>query len=250
MSDTATLVLVVAFTFLLAGLIKGVVGFGLPTVSMGLLSLTMPPVEAAAIMVIPTIITNIWQMFAGPALWAMAKRFASMTVAIVAGTFMTIGFLTGPSTAMATGALGAVLAAYAAHGLVSARFEVRRESERWLSPVIGLITGMLTGATGIFVIPVIPYLSSLKLGKDELIQSIGISAFVCPLALGIALALSGRFQASVAGPSLLAVLPAMAGMYVGQRVRGRLPPAVFRRWFFAGLMVLGAYMFVRSLTRA
>src|SRR3990172_2213378 len=192
MSDTAFPVIAVALTFLLAGLVKGVVGMGLPTVSMGLLSLTMPPVEAAAIMVIPTIVTNIWQMFAGPALAAMARRFASMTFGIIAGTFMTIGLLTGPSTAMATGALGGVLAAYAVHGLVSARFEVRRESERWLSPVIGLVTGMLTGATGIFVIPVIPYLSSLKLGKDGLIQSLGISAFVCPLALGIALALSGR----------------------------------------------------------
>jgi len=246
-SDPAFLVLVVTFTFLLAGLVKGVVGFGLPTVSMGLLSLMMPPVEAASIMVIPTIITNIWQMFAVPALGATAKRFASLTAGIFAGTFMTIGLLTGTSTAMATGALGAVLAAYAIHGLVAARFEVRRESERWLSPLIGLITGMLTGATGIFVIPVIPYLSSLKLGKDQLIQSIGLSAFVCPLALGIALAFSGRFQAEVAGPSLLAVLPAMAGMYFGQRVRGRLQPAVFRRWFFFGLLALGAYMFLRSI---
>jgi len=76
---------------------------------------------------------------------------------------------------------------------------------------------------------------------------LGISAFVCPLSLGIALALSGRFQMSVAGPSLLAVLPAMAGMVVGQRVRGRLQPAVFRRWFFFGLLALGAYMFLRSM---
>jgi hypothetical protein len=247
MSDTAFLVLAVTFTFLLAGLVKGVVGMGLPTVSMGLLSVMMPPVEAAAIMVIPTLITNIWQMFAGPALAAMAKRFASMAVGIIAGTFMTIGLLTGTSTAMATGVLGAVLAAYAVHGLVAARFEVRPESERWLSPLIGLITGMLTGATGIFVIPVIPYLSSLKLRKEELIQSIGISAFVCPLALGIALIISGRFQAAVAGPSFLAVLPAIAGMFVGQRVRGRLEPAVFRRWFYVGLLGLGAYMFLRSV---
>jgi uncharacterized membrane protein YfcA len=247
MSDTATLV--VALTFLLAGLIKGVVGFGLPTVSMALLSVTMPPVEAAAVMVIPTIITNIWQMFAGPALAAMAMRFAWMTLGIFAGTFMTIGLLTGPSTAAAAGALGAVLAAYAVYGLVATRFEVRRESEPWCSPVVGLVTGMLTGATGVFVIPVIPYLSALKLGKDELIQSIGIAAFACPLALGLALLTQGRFEAALAGPSALAVLPAMAGMYLGQRVRGRLPPAAFRRWFFVGLLALGGYMFLRSVMR-
>src|SRR6266571_4181877 len=67
---------------------------------------------------------------------------------------------------------------------VGAQFVVRRESEKWLSPIIGLITGMLTGATGVFVFPAVPYLGSLRLEKEELIQSIGISAFVCPLALG------------------------------------------------------------------
>jgi len=246
-SDAQFLLLVVTFTFLLAGLVKGVVGVGLPTVSMGFLSLTMPPVEAAVIMVIPTLVTNVWQMIAGPALGALAKRFASLALGIIAGTFMTIGLLTGKSTALATGALGAVLAAYAVHGLVAARFEVRPSSEKWLSPLIGLITGMLTGATGIFVIPVIPYLSSLKMGRDELIQSMGIAAFVCPLALGAALVIGGRFQTEIAGTSLLAVLPAMAGMYAGQRVRGRLQPAVFRRWFFFGLLALGAYMFLRSV---
>ncbi len=250
MSDAAFLVIVVALTFLLAGLVKGVVGMGLPTVAMGLLSVAMPPAEAAAILVIPTLITNIWQMAAGPALLALVKRFAAMMIGIVAGTFATIGLLTGTSTSIATGALGAVLAAYGAYGLVSARFEIAPESERWLSPVVGLITGMLTGATGVFVIPAVPYFNSLRLAKEELIQSIGISAFFCPLALGLALAASGRFQAAIVGSSFLALLPALAGMYAGQFVRGRLEPTVFRRWFFIGLLALGGYMFLRSVTHA
>jgi uncharacterized membrane protein YfcA len=170
-----------------------------------------------------------------------------MIVGVVAGTFATIGLLTGTSTSIATGALGAVLAAYGAHGLVSARFEIRPEAERWLSPIIGLITGMLTGATGVFIVPAVPYLHALRLGKEELIQSIGISAFVCPLALGLALAVSGRFQPAMAGISSVALLPALAGMYVGQHIRGRLQPAVFRRWFFIGLIALGGYMIFRVL---
>jgi len=250
MSDAALLLAMVTGTFLLAGLVKGIVGMGLPTLAMGLLAVVMLPSEAAAILVIPTVITNIWQMVAGPALAALVRRFALMIVGTVVGTFTTIGLLTGTSTSIATGALGAVLAAYGTHGLVSARFEVRPESERWLSPIIGLITGMLTGATGIFVVPAVPYLSSLRLEKEELIQSIGISAFVCPLALGLALAASGRFQAAVAGTSLLALLPALAGMYVGQRIRGHLQPAVFRRWFFVGLIVLGGYMIFRGIRHA
>jgi len=250
MSDAALYVGFVTLTFLLAGSVKGVLGVGLPTVAIGLLVAVMPPAQAAAILVIPTLATNLWQMLAGPALLALIKRFALMMAGVVAGTFTTIGLLTGTSSSIAAGALGAVLAAYGAYGLVSARFEVRPEAEKWLSPIIGLITGVLTGATGVFVIPAVPYFNSLRLGKEELIQSIGISAFVCPLALGLALAVNGHFPAAVAESSLLALLPALAGLVVGQRARGRLRPVVFRRWFFVGLVALGGTMFLRSLSQA
>jgi len=236
----------IALAFLLAGFIKGATGVGLPTVVMGLLSIVMPPAQAAALMVLPAIATNIWQMAAGPALRALLRRFTWMIVAIFVGTFSTIGLLT-KTTSIAAAALGAVLAAYGAYGLLARRFEVRRAAERWLSPVIGLVTGMLSGATGVFVIPSLPYLTSLGMDREELVQSIGIAAFVCPLALGLALAVNGQYRAEVAGSSFLALFPALAGMYVGQRLRRRLAAGTFTRWFFGALIALGGYMFLRSV---
>jgi uncharacterized membrane protein YfcA len=213
---------------------------------MGLLSIAMPVAQAAATVVVPAVATNIWQMLAGPALLALAKRFALMMLGVVAGTFTTIGFLT-QSSAAATVALGGVLAAYGLFGFVPGRLEIGPRTERWLSPVVGLVNGAISGATGVFVIPSVPYLNSLRLGKEELIQAIGIHAFVCPLALGCALALHGRFEAGLAASSLVALLPALAGMYAGQRVRGRLRPEIFRRCFFVGLIALGGYMVLRSV---
>ena len=60
-------------TFLLAGLVKGVIGMGLPTVAMGLLALALPPAEAAAILVVPSLVTNVWQLLAGPRFAALAR---------------------------------------------------------------------------------------------------------------------------------------------------------------------------------
>src|SRR6185436_17847108 len=105
--------------------------------------------------------------------------------------------------------LGLALAAYGGYGLFAKRFEVRRAAERWVSPVVGLATGLLLGATGIFVVPIAPYLTSLQLDKEELLQSIGIMAFVCPLALGLALAIQGSYPAGAAGGSVLALFPAL-----------------------------------------
>jgi len=235
----------VAAAFLFAGFIKGTLGIGLPTVVMGLLSIVMPPAQAAALMVVPAIATNLWQMLAGPSFWALARRYATMIAGVFVGVFLTIGLMTR-AAAGAQAALGLVLAAYGAYGLFARRFQVKREAERYLSPVVGLTTGLLLGATGIFVVPTAPYLTSLELDKEELLQSIGIMAFVCPLALGLALAIHGSYAAGFAGGSVLALFPALAGMWIGQRVRRRLAAATFMRVFFAGLVALGGYMFLRA----
>jgi len=247
MQDSAFAIAIIASTFVLAGMVKGVIGMGLPTVAMGLLALVMPPVQAAALLVVPSLVTNVWQLVAGPSFIALIKRFSIMMVAICVGTFAGIGLLTSSAGAIATAALGAVLAVYGVVGLISARFVASPRSERWFSPIIGLITGVLTGATGVFVIPAVPYFNSLGLEKEDLIQTLGLSFTVSTLALAVGLIATGQFKAPVAISSMLAVLPALGGMFLGQRVRNRLNAEVFRRWFFVGLLVLGTYMVVRAI---
>jgi len=247
MSDSTTIIIWVGLTFVAAGMIKGVVGMGLPTFAMAVLRLLMAPASAAAMLIVPSLVTNVWQLLAGPAFGALLRRLATMMVAVFAGTILGIGVLTGQSASLAGAALGAVLALYGVVGLAAPRFTVPAKVEPWLSPLIGLVTGLVTGATGGFVIPAVPYLNSLGLAKEDLIQALGLSFTVSTVALACALGLSGQFQLTAASNSLLAVVPALAGMFIGQRVRSKLQPEMFRRWFFIGLVVVGVYMLARVL---
>ena len=247
MNETTALIVWITLAFTVAGFVKGVVGMDLPTVAIGLLGIVMAPVSAVAILVIPSLVTNVWQLIAGPKFKALSQRFAAMLLAVCVGTFMGIGVLTGPSASTAGAALGAVLMAYGLYGLFGRPLAVTAGSERWLSPVIGLITGLIAGATGIFAVPMVPYLNSLGLAKDDLIQALGLSFAASTLALAGALAFKGQYQVPMIWNSLLAVLPALVGMYIGQLVREKLRPEVFRRWFFIGLVGLGAYMLIRAL---
>ena len=249
MNEFTYVSLFAGLVFLLAGTVKGITGMGLPTVAMGLLGLVMAPVQAAALLIIPSLATNLWQMAAGPHLAKMFKRFATMMAGIALGTFAGIGLLVGGDGRLAPVALGAVLACYGTIGLVSLRLRVSHRAEIGLSPLIGLITGILTGATGIFVVPAVPYLGSLNLEKEELIQALGLSFTVSTIALGMGLAANGQFHFAAAGGSLLALAPALGGMLIGQRIRERLSPERFRRWFFIALILLGAVMVARALAR-
>lgn len=244
--DTLTFGLAVTAVFLVAGWVKGVAGMGLPTVAMGVLGLLMPPVQAAALLVVPSLVTNIWQALVGGALRHVWLRIWRLLAGVVAGTALGIGFLTQGANHAPAFALGAVLAAYAVFGLARPALSVPPRHEPWLSPLIGLATGVLSGATGVFVVPAVPYLSALGFSKEALIQALGLSFTVSTLALAAGLAFSGSYPSSLALGSLFAVLPTMAGMFIGQALRDRLSPEVFRHWFFVMMLLIGVAMCARA----
>jgi uncharacterized protein len=236
-----TLAFVVA-VFALAGFVKGVIGLGLPTISMGLLALVMPPIEAAALLVLPSFLTNVWQMFSGPSLPSAIQRLWPMMLVICAGTWAAAGLMTGAYASYMIALLGLTLVLYALSGFTTLRFTVSKRREPWLGPLMGGMTGIVTAATGVFVIPAVPYLQAIGLEKDELVQTLGLSFTVSTLALAANVARAGALNASIAGTTLGALAAAIGGMWIGQMLRSRLKPPVFRRWFFGGLLLLGLYL--------
>lgn len=239
----------IALSLFCAGLVKGLFGMGLPAVSLGLLNLFMPPVEAATLIVIPTLATNAWQFLTGSARVAMSARFATLLTGVVLGTAAGIGFLTGSNTALVSLSLGGVLILYALIGLSSVRLHVPASAESWMSPPIGLVTGIVNGATGVSVMPLVPYLNSIGLERDALIQAMGLVFMVSMLSLALCLAWTGHLEIASAGASALALIPVFAGMSVGQVIRMRLHADEFRRWFFVGLLALGGYSALRAIVQ-
>ena len=69
----------------------------------------------------------------------------------------------------------------------------------------------MTAATGVFVIPAVPYLQAQGLQRDELIQAMGISFTVSTLALALGLYFNARYSEASLGASVLTLLPALAG---------------------------------------
>jgi uncharacterized protein len=237
----------IAAVFALAGFIKGVVGLGLPTIAMGLLALVMPPVEAAAILILPSLVTNVWQMVAGPSLAEVVRRLWPMMLTVCLGTWAGIGFMTGPQVRYGTVLLGVCLAVYAVLNLAVVRFAVARSWEPLLGPVSGALTGAITAATGIFAIPAVPYLQAIGLEKEDLVQALGLSFTVSTVALAVNVGVAGGLNTSMAGTTLAALVAVCLGMGAGQVIRLRLSAETFWRWFFVGLLILGLYLAVRAV---
>lgn len=240
------LTLLVVITFLLAGTVKGVIGLGLPTIAMGLLGLAMPPAQAAALLIVPSTLTNLWQLAAGGHLPALLRRLGPMLAMIFVGTLAGSAWLGINSGPWAVHALGAALVAYAAYGLIGRGLSVAHRREWWLGPICGLVTGVVTAATGVFVMPAVPYLQSLGLNRDEMIQALGLAFTVSTLALALGLAGQDALGGQALGASLLMLAPALMGMLAGQWLRQRISAALFKRCFFIGLAVLGGHLLING----
>ncbi|HEY6753561.1 MAG TPA: sulfite exporter TauE/SafE family protein [Pseudolabrys sp.] len=245
--DSAAILAAIAGAFWLAGFVKGVIGLGLPTVAIGLLGLLMAPAQAAAILVVPSLITNIWQASVGGGLLALIRRLWPMLAGICIGTVIGVALLPHDDNGRATVWLGLALVLYAGLGLIKVQFSVPRHAETWLGLLMGAATGAITVATGIFVMPGTPYVQSLQFERDKLVQALGLSFTVSTITLAAALAYTGHMRASLAWPSIVALAAALVGMGLGQLTRGKVKEETFRVCFFAGLMLLGAHLALRGL---
>jgi len=234
--------LFIAAALLLAGFIKGVIGLGLPTVAIGLLAVTMQPSRAIAIVIVPAIVTNIWQTFAGPYLRDIIRRLWPLMAGTVIGIWLNAGMLTGPYARYGPIVLGVLLVIYAIVGLSKFNFSVARSNEKWIGGIVGLITGGVSAATGVQVIPSMPFMQAIGMEKDELVQALGVFFTVATVALAFNLTSAGLLSASTALPGAVAMASAFAGMFIGQAVRSRMQPEAFRRWFLIAMIVLGLYL--------
>ena len=238
----------VAATFFVAGATKGIAGMGLPTVSMGLLGLFMPPASAAALLVLPSLLTNVMQCL-GKHLRAIAAILWPMWLGIFAGALLT------PLPSLASGAatvragLGVLLIAYAAHGLArpSITLRLRRPALLATALAVGCVTGALTAATGVFMVPMVMFLQMLSFEKERMVQAMGLSFTLCTLALGASLGVGASWQALSSLQGGLALACAFAGMAVGVRLRERISAGAFRTMLFVVFGVLGVALIAREM---
>lgn len=233
----------VVAVFALAGLVKGVIGLGLPTVAMALLALRMPPAEAAALLLAPSLLTNVLQCRPWRDAPARLRATWPLQLGLLVGTLGVGAWWGAPAGAAAGAVLGAVLALYAGIGLRGWRWT--GASPAGALPT-GLATGALTAITGVFVVPAVPWLQARIVDRAALVQALGLTFTVATLALAAQLALHDALALSQVGASLALVVPALLGMTLGERVRGRLSDTVFRRSFFGGIGALGLWLMARA----
>lgn len=243
--DLLTVAMVVC-AFALGGFIKGAIGMGLPVIVLTLLAMIMPLKAAMAIFLIPGVVANVWQATSGPYLPGLIRRLWPYLLAAVMG--IVIGVLTTADTPTETMVmiLGVLLILYSVYSLAGPRLPMPGRHERWMSPLAGGLGGVVFGMVGVFIIPGLLYLEALRLPRDQMVQGMGLTFVTISSALALSMAGVNLVTGELAFLSALGLVPAFAGIWLGQRIRHRIPEAFYRKLFFIGLIFSGVYMVAKA----
>ena len=236
----------IAATFLVAGAVKGVIGLGLPTISLALLTLAFDLPQAMVLMLIPSAVTNIWQGLVGGHLAVLLGRFWLFLLLVSGEVWFGTAALNLIALDVLTVVLGVLIVVYAGLGLSGWRIHLNGRQETWMLAPVAVINGVLTSMTGSFVVPAVMYLQSLDLSRNDLVQIMGLMFAASTFALGIGLYGRMLLPVDLTVASVAGVVPALLGMIIGQRVRGRLNEQWFRGCVLVGLLMTGVALIVYS----
>ncbi|AFZ66258.1 sulfite exporter TauE/SafE family protein [Deinococcus peraridilitoris] len=245
MADSVPLAVIV-LTFLFAGFVKGVVGFGLPSVALAVLTAVIGLHPAMALLLMPSLMTNLWQACQGGHFRKILRRVWPFLLVATLTVWVGAQALRRVDVWVLSALLGVLLVAYALVGLRGPRIRIRPAWEMWAGPLLGAVNGVLTGLTGSFVFPGVLYLQAIGLPRDSLVQAMGLLFTTSTIGLTLALGSQELLTAQLGLLSAAGVVPAVVGMMLGQKVRHRIAEGHFRQVFLMALLLLGLYIVFTS----
>lgn len=233
--------------FFVAGVVKGLVGLGLPTITLAATSLVLPLSDMIAIISLPSIVTNVWQAVVGGKFRQIVRRQWPLMLPLMIVLYSTVWLVGRKAPQWAFLVLAAVLVTYSSLGLLRIRLRIHADLERPLAPVIGMISGFVAGLVGVPIVPLMPYLQGLDIEPVEMVQTLGVVLCATSLVLAVSLLIFGLLDGPHAIVSAMAIVPAVAGQQLGTLVRLRLSIDQFRLAIFWALLLTGLYTFASQL---
>jgi uncharacterized protein len=238
------------FAFLalaLGGLIKGIVGVGLPLIVVSLLGVMLDPRLVLAILVAPILATNLRQTFATGLPREGVRRFWPLIVLFILATWIGAYLVVQVNTGVLLATLGVIVMVFSFLSLVNPKLLLPPHHERWVGPTVGFGAGVLNGISTVNGPPLVMYLMSLRLGKEDFVAAYGLIALCGAIPLALSYAWVGILGWQELWLSILALVPVFAGMWAGERIRHRIDPVLFRKVLLIALIVLGLNLLRRGL---
>ncbi|MEO0367821.1 MAG: sulfite exporter TauE/SafE family protein, partial [Pseudomonadota bacterium] len=245
---TEPIIVYIFLALVFSAFIKGSLGLGFSTICLALLVQVIELKIAISIVLFPSLLSNFLVMWDAGHYRVSLRLFWSMLAMAVPGMLIGLQLLRQDDNTISLFMLGFVLIAYGAWGYNNHSFRLREGLMKPLNPLIGLATGAVNGATGSQIFPIMPYLMSLPISREVLIQTINASFTLCSLIMLVGLSYFGSLDLNQSVYFSAGIIPVLCGVWLGNQARKRMSEEVYRRSVMILLIVLGILLLLRQLS--
>ena len=233
--------------FFLGGLLKGVVGMGLPLVAIPIVAIAMPVAQAIPLMLAPGYVMNLIQVrqtwHARTSLLPWWPALLGIAIGIVVG----VQIATSAPEDLVRGVLGGLVIVFVLMGFAHIELPPRFANNRAVGFGMGGLTGLSGGLTGGFGATLAMYLLACRLEKDRFVWLIGVMMFLGVIVLTASLVAAGSFKADQLAATLAVLAPSWLGLTVGGHVRKKVSQRVFRNTAMIALLIMGVSLVVSAV---
>jgi hypothetical protein len=240
-------ILGIALVFVLAGTIKGMVGIGLPTASVGMMAQFVDPKLAIALVVVPIVLINGWQAYRAGAFIESVKQYRYVALFMIPVLYATTFFTVLIDAQVLIFWLGIVVVLFSLTSLLVVPPPLPDRLDKAGQAVAGTLAGIIGGLTSIWAPPVVIYLLSRRVEKDAFVRASGTILFCGSIPLLLGSISSGLLDWQRGGMSFLMVFPALFGFWLGEIIRRRVDSSRFRTLVLLVFLVMGLNLVRRSL---
>ena len=250
-NDLSAIAIVFAIAItLLAGFIKGATGFALPMIMVSGLATILPPDVAIAALIVPTVVSNVWQSLRGGGIGAavnIAGRHKLYIVTLLVVVIITAQLVSAMSQNAILLTIGFPITLLALVLLSGKSFSVSEGGRKITDVIVGTISGFLGGLAGIWGPLTVMYLTALDTPKKDQVRVTGVIFGAGAVVLGLSHLKSGLLNAQTIPLSLFMIFPVLIGQTLGNRLQDRLDQKKFKRLTLLVLVVAGLNLIRRGL---
>ncbi|MFT6650323.1 MAG: putative membrane protein YfcA [Celeribacter sp.] len=235
---------------LLAGFVKGATGFALPMIMVSGLATILPPDVAIAALIVPTVVSNVWQSLRGGGIAAAVrvaarfKLYIAMLLMVIVITAQMVSMMS-PNAIMLT--IGIPIVVLALVLLSGKSFSINESGRRVSDVIVGGLSGFLGGLAGIWGPLTVMYLTALDTPKKDQVRVTGVIFGAGAIVLGLSHLRSGLLNAQTLPLSFFMIMPVLIGQTLGNRVQDRLDQQKFKRLTLFVLIIAGLNLVRRGL---
>ncbi len=241
------IITIVLGAYFISAFLKGISGLGFSTICLGLLAIFLEPKLAIPLVFLPSLCSNVIVMLEAGHFLESLKRFWLLYISALPGLVIGIIFLNNSGSDGPRLILGVIMLIYSLWAFRIGVIHLSEKHEKSLVIPMGVISGMVNGATGSQIMPVMPFLLSLKMDRNLLVQTMNCAFTFNTLVMITGFSKIGLYTLPVMTLSVAGILPVALGVYLGGRIRRRATEAVFRKMVLGLLMLMGIILITMVL---